>query len=558
MSLLVGMSTFLTSCREDPLLTVDCTTINIPATGGNEKFTITANEEAGTWYISSDQSWVSLSQTLGANNQTITVSAKKNESVEQLSAILTIQSEADTKQITVTQDGGTSTLSVDISDISLDADGGSKSISINSNVSWTVTGNSGWLTVSPSSGSGNKAVVIQAEENNTTSTRSCDLVIKTDDGTLSNTVKVTQSAAIATLKVNGATETTLNFDADGNEVQQINITANSDWTISNIPDWLQVSPINGSGNSNIQIKTLSENFSDEERECVLYINGNNVTANLGINQAAKLAKNVRVSMSNLTTMCDGFACDLTFGSAAKGYREAFYVDNSSTASYTDRDFYNKLMGEVEYSGVMNWTYVPGWVDPGTTIIYCVAAYGNENNPDGTHKYGPMLIKRITTPQQTIYDDMYLSLSYTSTRWSVTTSRVGSYGQRCDEYYIWASVGESADTFYSYVNSITYAFMAHFYMEPMIKGDPNDGYKYGPQTINYTRENDTFFMACWGIDRDTKNFSSEMTTIYKNLEAEVAPKRIHSNPSTWNKKRHIVTKEEVEEMRKSVKVYCILK
>ena len=80
MSLLVGISTFLTSCREDPLLTVDCTAINLPATGGYEKFTINANEEAGTWYISSDQSWVSLSQTLGANNQTITVSAKKNES----------------------------------------------------------------------------------------------------------------------------------------------------------------------------------------------------------------------------------------------------------------------------------------------------------------------------------------------------------------------------------------------------------------------------------------------------------------------------------------------
>lgn len=450
------------------------------------------------------------------------------------------------------------TLGVDTSSISLEAEGGSKSISIQSNVGWTVTGNSGWLTISPSSGSGNKAVVLQASENTTTASRSCDLVIKTDDGTLSKTVKVTQNAAIVTLKVNGANEATLNFGADGNEIQQINITANSDWNITNVPEWLQVSPINGSGNSTIQIKTVSENFSDEDRPCVLNINGNGVTAKLDINQAAKLAKNVRVTMSNLTTMCDGFACDLKFGSAAKGYREAFYVANSSTASYTDRDFYNKLMSEDEYSGVVDWTYVPGWVDPGTTIIYCVAAYGNENNPDGTHKYGPMLIKRITTPQQTIYDDLSLSLSYTSSRWSVTTSRVGSYGQRCDEYYIWANDGDYADTFNNYVNRITYAFMAHFYMEPMIKEDPNHGYKYGPQTINFSRENNKFFMACWGKDRDTKNFSAEMTTIYKNLDADASVQRARSNPATWNKKRHIVTREEVERMRKSLKVYRVQK
>lgn len=449
-------------------------------------------------------------------------------------------------------------LNIDNGLITIEADGGSQSFSVTSNVSWTVTGNSGWLTVSPSSGSGNKGVVVSASENTTTSDRSCTLIVKTDDGTQSRNVNVTQKAAVAVLKVNGASEATLNFGADGNEVQSIKITANSDWEITNVPEWLQVSPINGSKESTIQVKTISENFSDEDRPCVLNITSNGATAKLNVNQAAKLAKNVRVTMSNLTLMSDGFACDLTFGSAAKGYREAFYVAGSETASYTDRDFYNKLMTEDEYSGVMDWTYLPGWVDPGTTIIYCVAAYGNENNPDGTHKYGPMLIKKITMPQETIYDDLTLSLSYTSSRWSVTTSRVGSYGQRCDEYYIWANDGEYADRFYGYANKLTYAFLAHFYMEPMIKANPNDGYKYGPQTINFSRENDKFFMACWGIDRDTKQYSAEMTTVYKNLEESDSPRRVRSNPATWNKKRTIVTRAEVEKMRKSMKVYRVTK
>lgn len=453
-----------------------------------------------------------------------------------------------------------STLSIDVSSLNFDADGGSKSISIKSNTGWVITSSSSWVAIEPASGSGNKSIAIKTGENTSTNVRNCDVTIKTDDGVLSKIVKVSQDGSNTILLVNGAKDATLNFGADGSETQSISITANSDWTVTNIPEWIQVSPSNGSGNSTIQVTVNSENFSDANRTSTLSINSNGGHANLNVSQSAKLAKNVRVSMSNLTNMKDGFACDLAFGSATKGYREAFYVDGIETSSFTDRDFYNKLMTEHEYSGKLDWTYLPGWVKPGTTIIYCIAAYGNENNPDGSHKYGPMLIKRITTPQETIYDDLLLSLTYTSVRWSVTTARVGSYGQRCDEYYIWANDGEYADEYYNYANKYTYAYLAHFYMEPMIKADRNDGYKNQPQTILFERRNDKFFMACWGIDRDTKNFSAEMTTIYKNLENDYSNARIRerSNPETWNQKRHVETKAEAAAIRKSMKIYRVTK
>ena len=94
--------------------------------------------------------------------------------------------------------------------------------------------------------------------------------------------------------------------------------------------------------------------------------------------------------------------------------------------------------------------------------------------------------RITTKQETPQDDMYLTSSYTSTQWKVTTDRKGKYGQKCDEYYYYAAQGEYAELLVTYYRYYTFAFLAHMCFKPMIAADPNDCYKYGPQTMTWSR------------------------------------------------------------------------
>lgn len=452
-------------------------------------------------------------------------------------------------------------LTVGSQSMTITTEGTSQSLQINCNVEWSITGKPSWLKLSPESGNGNKSVTVSADENTTPEPRSCTLTVKTDDGSKSETVKVEQLGARSVILVNGLANTTLNFGADGNETQELNIKSNSSWNVKSDYDWLSVTPGNGgAGNSVLQIKTLKENFSDEDRTATLTIYGSGSTmAKVDVVQSAKLAKNVRITMSNVTTMCDGFACDLKFGSAAKGYREAFFL-KSEVGSMTDRDLYNKLMEQHEYGTTTDWTYLPGWVDPSTAIVYCIAAYGNENNADGTHKYGPMLRKDITTRAETIYDDMFMALSYTSSRWTVTTSRNGNYGQRCDEYYYYAAEGDFADELTYYANKLTYAYLAHFAFKPMIAADSNNGYKFGPQSLVFTRTQDKFFCATWGIDRDTKGFSAEISWLNKDLSsnANQTLKRSKIAPSTWNKPRHMITKKEVQTLRDAIKVYRVIK
>lgn len=453
----------------------------------------------------------------------------------------------------------TPSLKVGTTNLSFGTDGTSQSLQINCNVEWTITGKPAWLTLDPASGTGNRSVTVSASENTDTAVRKCDLTVKTADGLLSESVAVEQLGAAAQLQVNGQSSTTLNFGANGNESQDVTIKSNSSWRITSDYDWLRVTPGDGgAGNSTLKVTTVNENFSDEERIAKLTVYGTgSSTATITVQQAAKLAKNVRVDMSNTTIMCDGFACDLRFGSSAKGYKEAFFVE-SEVKTMTDRDIYNKLMEQEEYGKTVDWTYVPGWVDPNTTLVYCIAAYGNENNEDGSHKYGPMTIRRITTRSKTIYDDMYMSLSYTSSRWTVTTSRTGNYGQRCDEYYYYAAEGDYADDLTFYANRVTYAFLAHFAFKPMIAADPNDGYKYGPQAMAFSRSDDKFFCATWGIDRDTKEFSAEISWLNKDLGSNASSllQRPQMDPSSWNQPRQIITREEVEALRKAIKMYRV--
>lgn len=451
-----------------------------------------------------------------------------------------------------------STLTVSTNQILFSSDGESVSLKVKSNTDWIITGNSSWLTVSPAIGSENENVIVTAQQNSETTPRKCTLTIATDDAEVIQTINVEQEGVVGMLKLSASD---VSLEAASGSEATFNITSNTDWSVSVADDsWLNVTPNSGYGNSVVKVTAKSENWSDEKRTVTLTfgIEGKSVQAT--INQAPSLPANLRVSLSNMTLMSDGFACDLSFGSDAKGYREAFFL-KEDVETMTDRDIFNILMENNEYSEKTSYTFLPDWVDPGTELVYCVAAYGNENNSDGTHKYGPVTIEHITIPSKTIEADMYLSSTYNSSRWTVTADRAGNYGQRCDEYYYYAAEGDAAWLLDFYANNFTYALLAHLYLKPMIAEDENNRYLYGPQTLNFTRNEDEFFCITWGKHRDTKQFSSELSNwIYWDLTSDYSakPKRMKSNSSDWNKPHSWPTESEIAKVRNSIKVYKAIK
>lgn len=103
-------------------------------------------------------------------------------------------------------------VSVSMPSVNFGESGGSQSIQVTSNTKWTVSGNPGWLTVSPIQGSNNGAFSLTAAANTDKNSRNCVLYINA--GSASATVTVNQSGKVTEKKVtitNSSTYTLYRF-----------------------------------------------------------------------------------------------------------------------------------------------------------------------------------------------------------------------------------------------------------------------------------------------------------------------------------------------------------
>ena len=93
-----------------------------------------------------------------------------------------------------------------------------KTVSVTSNVDWTVSCPDAWVTVTPSSGTGNGTFKISVSENNAFETRTSTVTVKAGDK--SSTVKVSQLGLTPSILVAPAT---LEVDAAGGTVSDIHV-----------------------------------------------------------------------------------------------------------------------------------------------------------------------------------------------------------------------------------------------------------------------------------------------------------------------------------------------
>lgn len=329
----------------------------------------------------------------------------------------------------------------------------------------------------------------------------------------------------------------------------VNTSQDATWTISGAPEWLSLNK-SGVGSSNVTITATQENFSDEPREAQLIFTTDDgvAAATCTVTQKGVLAANCKVMIGDVTVMSDGFAGDLTFDTNCKGYREAFFYA-SDLPSLTERDVFNALMEEPEYGGSVDFfasPYISPQLQPEQEIVYCIVAYGSETNPDGTHKYGPVTMMNIKTKAKTPNSDMYMTLSYTTSTWKVTTSRQGSYGQRCDYYYYLAGQGSGAEDLYEVWVSTTDAYMAHFYFKPEIEKNPDWNLLNGPQELLFPRSEDKFCCITWGKHNSTNEFSAELRvccypTIFSSA-AKVTKLNVNKTGSIAFKRKYSSVKE----------------
>lgn len=154
--------------------------------------------------------------------------------------------------------------------------GGTQEISISSNCNWTITNNSNWLAVTPTSGSNSQVISITAGKNETGSERVGVLTIKGGNAP-QRTMTVTQKASpeSPTVKTMTTDKRSLEFDYQ-ESTNSFTITSNTTWTVT-CPAWCKVNPSSGSNNGFVNV-TAEANTSQEARTGIVEVKGDDVAS----------------------------------------------------------------------------------------------------------------------------------------------------------------------------------------------------------------------------------------------------------------------------------------
>ncbi|NGZ61409.1 MAG: hypothetical protein CV081_13050 [Nitrospira sp. LK265] len=235
----------------------------------------------------------------------------------------------------------------------------SQTLTVNSNGNWTANSSATWLTLSPSSGSGNGSIAANVALS-ATAVGTNNATITVTSGGVVRTISVTLTVSVGSLTAspNSVAYTATQGRANP-AAQSIAISANGTWSVSDGASWLSLSPTSGSNNGTITTSV------------------NTATATLGINEA-----DITVKSGGITTTV----------------KVTLRLDPSSSSSVTltwNANVESDLAGYRVYRATSSGTYgapiatiqgnTPGYIATGlqfgTTYFFVVTAYdiaGNES------------------------------------------------------------------------------------------------------------------------------------------------------------------------------------
>ena len=186
--------------EEPPFLSVknggqDASNLQSPSTKSTQQSTITAS---GNWSISVDQSWVKLSKLSGTGEDDVSIDVDVNPTVSARSANIKIQADdvPNPQTIVITQAGCDPILKVSRILVPFEAIASTDTLRIVSNTSWTVSENESWLTITPSSGTGDATIVLNVVKNVGLSNREGSFVIGTSPTNVSKDVSIVQEPGV--------------------------------------------------------------------------------------------------------------------------------------------------------------------------------------------------------------------------------------------------------------------------------------------------------------------------------------------------------------------------
>ena len=214
------------------------------------------------WTISSVPSWITVSPNQGEGDETVKVTASENPFTASRSGVIHLTQTGLTVDVAVTVSQAGKTFEVNTTVLNFEDKSSSQDITIRTDGTWTASSADSWITLSPTTASGNSTLSVTVSENTSDDERSGQVEIVMADK--SATINVVQQGKYFTVS-----NSTLTYTSKGGAID-VYIFTNDSWTakVEEESTWLTLSKTSGSGNVDVRV-TAADNPSVNKRTATL-------------------------------------------------------------------------------------------------------------------------------------------------------------------------------------------------------------------------------------------------------------------------------------------------
>lgn len=248
-------------------ISIDPSILAFDYDGGTQSVSVLSN---GSWTVSTDADWYTLTPTSGNGDAEVTVTVSENEQMEARVGFVTFLSESGVSvQLDIKQEAAPDPHYLEVTPlgVNIDKDGGSADITVSCDEDWTVSVEESWVSLSLTTGSGNGTFTVTAEPNTFSEMRQS--VVTVISGFLSSRVIVTQAASEAPISLTVSPDTL--YAAYTGGFKHFSITSNASWSLTTPnDDWITLQTTSGTGNGEIDI-VVDYNGSETERVGVVNV-----------------------------------------------------------------------------------------------------------------------------------------------------------------------------------------------------------------------------------------------------------------------------------------------
>lgn len=302
---LVGILLLFTlyACSEDsPSSEEERPTLSIPSSQlswnlGYEAQTVEVEFSCNAeWSVSVDDassSWLSVTPSKGnAGEYTLLISVSENTDSDSRTGAVTVSSKELSKEISFTQSGFETTLSIPSDQLSWDLgyEAQTVEVELSCNSGWSVSvddASSAWLSVTPSKGNAGQHILsISISENRNEESRTG--IVTVSSGDVSKEITFTQSRFETTLSILSS-QLSWNLDYEAQTVE-VDLSCNAEWSVSvdDASSWLSVSPSKGSAGQHTLSISVSENTGEESRTGTVTVSSGDVSKKITFTQSEKI------------------------------------------------------------------------------------------------------------------------------------------------------------------------------------------------------------------------------------------------------------------------------